>query len=129
MGRKYAIRDQEALHFVTLTVINWIDVFIRNEYKAIIIDSLKYCQSNKGLRVHAYCIMTSHIHLILSTEQGHELSDVIRDFKSFTSRNIKEAIENNNKESRQEWMMKTFEWYGTNNKRNKTFNYGNNIIN
>ena len=33
MGRKYAIRDQGGLYFVTFTVVNWIDLFIRDEYK------------------------------------------------------------------------------------------------
>ena len=66
MGRKYAIRDQEALHFVTFTVVNWIDLFVRDAYKEIIVDSLKYCQHEKGLSIHAYCIMTSHVHAILS---------------------------------------------------------------
>jgi putative transposase len=60
MGRKYAIRDQEALHFVTFTVVNWVDLFIRDEYKYILIESLRYCQKNKGLKIHAWCIMTSH---------------------------------------------------------------------
>lgn len=84
MGRKYTIRDQLSIHSLTLTVVNWIDLFIRDQYKFIIQSSLKYCQTNKHMKVHAYCIMTSHIHIILSVEQG-ELSDVIRDFKSYTS--------------------------------------------
>ncbi|MTI23330.1 transposase, partial [Fulvivirga kasyanovii] len=60
----------------------WIDLFIRGEYREVITDSLKYCHTNKGLQIHAYCIMTSHVHLILSTEEDNKLSDVIRDFKS-----------------------------------------------
>ena len=70
MARKYAIRDQEAIYFVTFTVVNWIDLFIRDEYREIILRSLKYCQENKGLIVHAYCIMTSHVH-----SSGRRLSD------------------------------------------------------
>ena len=85
MGRKYAIRDQEALHFVTFTVVNWVDLFIRDEYKSILVESLRYCQQNKGLKIHAWCIMTSHVHLIISVEHGYMLSDIIRDFKSYTS--------------------------------------------
>ena len=54
MGRKYDIYDQEAIYFVTFTVVNWIDLFIRNDYKEIILSSLKYCQENKGLNVHAF---------------------------------------------------------------------------
>ena len=66
MRRKYAIRDQGEVHFVTFTLVNWIDLFVRNEYKEVIVDSLNYCVAQKGLRVHAYCIMTSHVHLILT---------------------------------------------------------------
>ena len=53
MSRKYKIRDQEKLYFVTFTVIDWIVVFIRDEYRTILIDSVKYCQQNKGLEVLA----------------------------------------------------------------------------
>lgn len=121
MGRKYAIIDQEALHFVTFTVVNWIDLFIRDTYKETIIDSLKYCQREKGLSVHAYCIMTSHIHLILSAKEGHRLSDIIRDFKSFTSSQLRKAIKENNSESRKEWLIWMFERAGKKNKRNSDF--------
>ena len=76
MGRKYVIRDQQGLYFVTFTVVNWIDLFIGDEYKEIIINSLIYCQQRKGLRVHTYCIMTSHLHLILSVDEGKNPSDM-----------------------------------------------------
>ena len=35
MSRKFKIRDQEAVHFVTFTTIHWLDVFIRAEYRDI----------------------------------------------------------------------------------------------
>jgi len=121
MGRKYAIRDQQGLHFVTFTVVNWIDLFIRDEYKETIIESLRYCQKRKGLSVYAYCIMTSHIHLIVSSEEGANLSDVIRDFKSYTSTQLKNKIKENSKESRREWLIWMFERAGKKNKRNDSF--------
>jgi len=80
-------------------------LFVREEYKQITIDSLKYCQENKDLNVHAYCIMTSHIHLILSVNDGGALSDVIRDLKSFTSTKLKNSIRGNDKESRKECLF------------------------
>ena len=119
MGRKYVIKDQQAIHFVTFTVVNWIDLFIRDDYKKILLDSLSYCIENKGLQVHAYCIMTSHVHLILSSENN--LSDVIRDFKSHTSRKLKESIQTNMYESRREWLLWMFERAGKKNKRNGSF--------
>ena len=121
MGRKYAIRDQQAVYFVTFTVVNWIDLFIRNEYKEIFLQSLIFCQEKKGLNVHAYCIMTSHVHLIISAKEGYKLSDIIRDIKSYTSTVIKKCIKENNQESRKEWLIWFFERAGKKNKRNQGF--------
>ena len=123
MARKYVIHDQQGIHFVTFTVVYWIDLFIRAEYKEIIIDSLKYCQKEKGLVVHAYCMMTSHVHLILSTESEEGLSKIIRDLKSHTSRALRAAITHHNSESRKEWVLWMMERAGKKNKRNSDFQF------
>ena len=122
MGRKYAIRDNQQLHFVTFTVVHWIDIFIREEYRRIIYDSIKYCQANKGLEVYGYCIMTSHIHMILGTETGM-LTDIIRDFKSFTSRHIRKEIESSLVESRRDWILQLLYQAGSRNERNNDFQF------
>ena len=93
MSRKYKIKDQDKLHFVTFTVVEWIDVFIRHEYKEIFLDSVKYCQKNKGLEVYAWVIMTNHVHMILRAAPDHMLENIIRDLKSHTSRTIKILLE------------------------------------
>ena len=82
MSRKYQIRDQEQFHFVTFTVVRWIDLFIRNEYKDIFVDSVRYCQREKGLLVGAWCMMTSHVNMIIGTDGTMLLQDIIRDFFS-----------------------------------------------
>jgi putative transposase len=87
------------------------------------VSSIKYCQANKHLQVHAYCIMTSHVHLIVSVSDG-ELSDVIRDFKSYTSREVRKSLEDKtNIESRREWLIWMFERAGKNNIRNHDFQF------
>ncbi|TRX51580.1 transposase [Fulvivirga sp. M361] len=121
MGRKYNINDQQGYYFVTFTVVNWIDLFIRNEYREILVDSLAYCQRYKGLMIHAWCIMTSHVHLIVSAAEDGELSTIIRDFKSFTSRQLRKCIETNPTESRRKWLLWMFERAGKKNKRNLDF--------
>ena len=65
MSRKYKIRDEDKLYFVTFTVIAWLDVFIRQQYRDIFFNSVRYCQKHKGLEVCAYCFMSSHVHLII----------------------------------------------------------------
>ncbi|MBK8671928.1 MAG: hypothetical protein IPN93_02760 [Bacteroidetes bacterium] len=47
MSRKYKFKDNEKLYFVSFAVVGWIDLFIRNEYKEILVESIKYCQQNK----------------------------------------------------------------------------------
>jgi putative transposase len=123
MGRKYQIRDQEKKYFLTFTAVNWVDVFIRNSYKEIIIESIQYCQKYKGLEVSAWCIMTSHLHLILGTKGENKLEDIIRDLKSFTSRKIRNQIESDIQESRKEWMMWMFKRAGKKNVRNNDFQF------
>lgn len=123
MGRKYAIRDQLSIYSLTFTIVNWVDIFIRDQYKEVIISSLKYCQEHKHLKVHAYCMMTSHVHLIASVSGG-ELSDIIKDFKSFTSRRIKELLRDKSlAESRREWVLWMFERAGKKNKRNAAYQF------
>ena len=104
MGFEYRVKDQKGQYFVTFTIYQWVDVFTRKDYIDIFLDSVKFCQENKGLQVYAWVIMTNHVHLIISSEEG-KLSDTIRDLKKFTSTKLVEAIEKNPKESRKSWLL------------------------
>ena len=121
MGRKYAIRDQEQFYFVTFTTVYWLDIFIRPEYRNIFIESVKYCQKEKGLLVGAWCIMTSHIHMALGTTGENKLEHIIRDLKSYTSRHIRKYMENNPQESRREWMLGMMKNAGEQKSNNRDF--------
>jgi putative transposase len=121
MALKYRIHDQSELYFVTFTVVNWIDLFIRDSYREIFIDSIKYCQREKGLCVHAWVIMTSHVHMIISTSGTFYLQDTIRDLKRYTSRRIRIELEDNAYESRKEWMLWMFGRAGRKNTNNLDF--------
>jgi putative transposase len=118
MSRKYKIRDQNKLHFVTFTVIHWLDVFTRQEYRDIFLDSIRYCQKNKGLEVYAYCIMSSHVHMIICRHGEASLEGIIRDIKKYTSVKIVDAIRNNVQESRKELFIWLFERAGKSNNNN-----------
>lgn len=45
---------KQLVGFLTFTVVFWIDVFTRKEYKHIIVNSLNYCIKEKGLTVNAW---------------------------------------------------------------------------
>ena len=104
MGHAYVIRDQFGQYFVTFTVNQWVDVFSRQEYADLFLDSVRFCQKEKGLKVHAWVIMTNHIHMIISSDKVN-LSDIIRDLKKYTSTQIINAIKNNPQESRKNWFL------------------------
>lgn len=108
-GDRYTIQDQHYIHYLTFTVVEWIDVFTRPEYKRIIIDSLNYCIKAKGMQCYAWVLMTNHLHLIVDTHPPFKLSDVIRDFKKHTSKQIVNTI-SEIPESRREWLLHKFQF-------------------
>lgn len=118
----YKIRDQALAHFVTFAVVEWVDVFTRKSYRDILLDSLRYLQTNKGLVLHAWCLMSNHVHLVIKAKDGN-LSDLLRDFKKFTSKQLLAAIQTNETESRKEWMMEIFRKAGEANPRNKAYQF------
>ncbi|MEO7446531.1 MAG: transposase, partial [Ferruginibacter sp.] len=59
----YKIRDQSGVYFITFATVQWVDVFTRNCYVEIVLDSLRFCIKEKGLNVHAWCLMSNHLHL------------------------------------------------------------------
>ena len=119
MTTGYQIKDQDALHFLTFHVVDWIDIFTRKIYKDILIDSFKYSVENKGFLIFAYVIMSNHVHLIAKSSAGN-LSGNIRDIKKYTSKKIIETIVEIN-ESRKEWMLNIFRSKASNHSRNESF--------
>ena len=66
--------------------------------------------------------MSNHVHLILSAKNGN-LSDVLRDFKKYTSRKIVSEIETNSQESRKSWLLWIFKQAGANNSKNNEYQF------
>ena len=107
MSKKYKFNDNDQFYFVTFTVTNWVDLFIRNEYKYIVLDSIKFCQINKDLEVYGWCMMTSHLHMIIGSK-GNSLSNIMRDLKRHSSEMLHIAIVKNAKGCRREWLLDMF---------------------
>jgi putative transposase len=59
-----------------------VDVFTRKNHRDAIIESIRYCQKEKGLVIFAYCIMSNHIHMIANTNEPFLLKDTIRDLRN-----------------------------------------------
>ena len=120
MSQGYQIYNQHSLYYLTFQVVMWVDIFTRKAYKDIIVDSLKYCQQNKGLEIYAFVIMTNHIHLIVRSKETHRLSDTIRDFKKFTANQLLAQIKEPT-ESRRDWILKRFEFAAKSHVRNSEY--------
>lgn len=56
-------------YYLTLTVIDWVDIFTRTVYKHVIIESLRHCQKEKGLLIYCWCLMSNHLHLNASAKK------------------------------------------------------------
>ncbi|HEU5052821.1 MAG TPA: transposase [Hanamia sp.] len=104
MSQKYRFGDPGKLHFISFAVAYWIDLFVRNEYREILIESWKYCQKGKDLEIYAWCIMTSDVHTIIGSG-GRDLDKIVGEMKSFTSRSLRKVITYHPAESRKEWLL------------------------
>ena len=92
--KRYKVHpDETSYYYSTCTIIDWLPVFQSDSYFQVIIDSLNYCRIHKGLFLLAYVIMPTHLHLVTSNEENTTLSDIMRDFRQFTSRNIRKLLE------------------------------------
>jgi putative transposase len=89
---QWKVTPDVKIYFVTTTVVDWSHIFIADRYFEILIESLKYCMQHKCLHLHGYVIMPNHAHYILSGDDGTNLSDIMRDFGTHTSREIRRSL-------------------------------------
>ncbi|MDQ8005307.1 MAG: transposase [Pedobacter sp.] len=123
MATRYRFGDNSLPHFITFAVVNWIDVFNRECYKEIVVESLRFCIKEKGLNLHAWIIMSNHVHLIATAKEGFELVNIMRDLKKYTSKMIIANMEANVQESRKNWMIWMFKRTGAKNSNNKVYQF------
>jgi len=118
---KHTIKANEC-YYLTLTVEGWIDVFTRQTYRDLVIQSLSHCIKEKGLNVFAYVIMSNHLHMIVNSNEPFLLKDTIRDFKKYTAKACLMEM-NNTTESRRDWMLRLFSQYAVQSKKHKDFKF------
>lgn len=93
MPHRYKVfSDSHYAYFVTCTIVDWLPVLAHDAYRQIVLDSLAHLREHKQTQLNAFVVMPTHLHAVLWSQEGIILSDVLRDFKRFTSRSIsKEA--------------------------------------
>lgn len=118
MSRKYKILDPHQPYFVTCTVIKWLKIFNQNSHINILLSSLLYCQDHKGLLIYGWCFMPNHVHMIVGSQKD-PLSNVLRDFKSYTSRQIRKVMSTKLYDPEISFIYQQMIQAGTNNSNNK----------
>lgn len=121
MVNGHQIIQQDKPYFITLQVVDWVDIFSRECYRKIIVENLNYCIKHKGLEIFAWVIMSNHVHLIVRNNK-EALSNTLRDFKSYTAKVILNEIEEG-VESRKEWMLRQFKSATIRHKRNTEYQF------
>ena len=68
MGSDNQLQGRQACYFITFNTVDRVDVFIRPVYKQVVVHTLNHFIDNKGLIVHAWCLMTNHLHLLVQAK-------------------------------------------------------------
>lgn len=114
MRTRYRINDNSYPYFLTCTIIEWLPVFTRKPYLEIIIDSLKYCQEKKGLKIFAFVVLDNHLHLVTNSE---ELAATIKEFKSYTAQAIIKLAASEGKD----WLLNQFKYFKAKHKKESQY--------
>ncbi len=87
---RYRIFETEYPYFWTDTIVAWLPVVSHPQLAAIVFDSWRFLQRERGVRLFGYVIMENHVHWIAAAD---DLSDKLARFKSYTARRIIDAME------------------------------------
>ena len=92
---RFQIYDDTPLYYLTFTAVHWLPVFVTEESCLIITESLNYCHQHKGLRINAFVIMPTHLHLILFDKDFDvaRLRRTLLDMRKYTGRQLAEFCE------------------------------------
>jgi REP element-mobilizing transposase RayT len=93
---QYRIADDVGVYFVTMSLVDWLPVFVSEGACRILTESLNFCHERKGLRINAYVIMPSHFHGIVFLRQfdPQALKAALTAFRKFTGRRLIEYCAN-----------------------------------
>jgi REP element-mobilizing transposase RayT len=80
--------NSDYFYFVTTAAVRHFHLFHQDVIKRIIVDSFHYLRVTRKMKLFVFVVMPNHIHIIVRFSEEYPLSDVMRDFKKFTARNI-----------------------------------------
>ena len=87
---RYRVRSDAAVYYLTYSVVDWLPIFVSQATCKIITDSLTFCHREKHLRINAFVIMPTHMHLIVfdAAMDSERLTRTLADFRKYTGRQL-----------------------------------------
>lgn len=101
---RYRFGDEHYPHFMTSTVVAWLPAFSYPKSTEVILESWRFLQSQREIRILAWVILENHLHWI---GVGPQLSKRVKEFKSFTATLILKQM----KEAGMKTLLQELEYY------------------
>jgi putative transposase len=87
---RYRIHPEAGVYFLTYSVVEWLPIFVSEAACKIVTESLAFCHRMKHLRINAFVVMPTHLHLIAFDAEFNaaRLAATLKDFRKFTGRQL-----------------------------------------
>jgi putative transposase len=92
---RYKIHPDTAVYYLTFTTVHWLPIFVAEQPCQIVTDSLNYCHNHGLLRINAFVIMPTHLHLIAfdADFDWRRLRQTLMELRKFTVRQLSDFCE------------------------------------
>jgi REP element-mobilizing transposase RayT len=86
-------------YFITTSINKFVKIFRQRKYIDIILKNINFYRRKYDFKLIGYVIMPDHIHLLIYPDQNRikEFSNILEDFKKFTSRKLRTEMEKDKK--------------------------------
>ena len=81
--------------FFTATILEWKPLLQQDNFKDIVINSLKFLVKDNRVEIFGFVIMKNHIHLIWRIKNEHQSIKVQQSFMKYTAQIIIKELRNN----------------------------------
>ena len=85
MGRKPRIWFEGATYHITNRGNSRQNIFLDPNDRLLFMDKLRELVTEHALKIHAYCLMSNHYHLVVETSK-HHISDTMRTLNTYYSK-------------------------------------------
>lgn len=90
------VQTEQHPQFFTATILEWKHLLSEDNYKEILLDSLRFLAREKRVVVNSFVIMSNHIHLIWQAVNGFTPQQVQHSFLKFTAQQLKFDLQKHN---------------------------------